>query len=104
MFKNLPCNTRDTGLIPGPGRSHLLWNNKAHVPQPLTLCTATSKPVHLEPVFHNKEATTPQLQKAHKQQQRPAIAKKKKKVNKSKIKTVYKMLNKIDFLDSRKIY
>ena len=22
-----PCNARDTGLIPGQGRSHMLWSN-----------------------------------------------------------------------------
>ena len=25
--KSLPCNTRDLGSIPGPGRSHMPWNN-----------------------------------------------------------------------------
>ena len=25
--KNLPINAEDTGLIPGPGRFHMLWNN-----------------------------------------------------------------------------
>ena len=25
--KNLPANTGDTGSIPGPGRSHMLWGN-----------------------------------------------------------------------------
>ena len=23
VVKNLPCNARDTGLTPGPGRSHI---------------------------------------------------------------------------------
>ena len=27
VVKNLPANARDTGLIPAPGRSHMLWNN-----------------------------------------------------------------------------
>ena len=25
--KNPPCNAGDTGSIPGPGRSHMPWNN-----------------------------------------------------------------------------
>ena len=25
--KNLPANAGDTGSIPGPGRSHVLWSN-----------------------------------------------------------------------------
>ena len=25
--KNLPANAEDMGLIPGPGRSHMLWSN-----------------------------------------------------------------------------
>ena len=33
MVKNLPANTRDMGLIPGSRRSHMPWNNWAHVPQ-----------------------------------------------------------------------
>ena len=27
VFKNLPANAGDTGSIPGPGRSHMLWSN-----------------------------------------------------------------------------
>ena len=27
VVKNSPVNTRDTGSIPGPGRSHMLWSN-----------------------------------------------------------------------------
>ena len=26
-IKNLPANAGDMGFIPGPGRSHLPWNN-----------------------------------------------------------------------------
>ena len=33
VVKNPPCNFRDMGSIPGPGRSHTLWNYKAHGPQ-----------------------------------------------------------------------
>ena len=27
VVKNLPANAADTGSIPGPGRSHMLWSN-----------------------------------------------------------------------------
>ena len=27
VFKNPPCNVGNMGLIPGPGRFHMLWNN-----------------------------------------------------------------------------
>ena len=27
VVKNPPANARDTGLSPGPGRSHMLWSN-----------------------------------------------------------------------------
>ena len=66
MVKNPPANAGDTGLSPGPGRSHMPQGTKperqkywagaleptshnywAHVPQLL-------KPAHLEPVLRNK--------------------------------------------------
>ena len=28
--RNLPCNARDTGVIPGPGRPHMWQDNEAH--------------------------------------------------------------------------
>ena len=36
VVRNLPCNTRDMGSIPGAGRSHVLWSNYARVPQLLS--------------------------------------------------------------------
>ena len=27
VVKNLPVSAEDTGLSPGPGRSHILWSN-----------------------------------------------------------------------------
>ena len=36
--KNPPPNVGDTGLIPGPGRSHMPLSNSASVPQLLSLC------------------------------------------------------------------
>ena len=35
VVKNLPANAGDTGSIPGPGKSHMLWGN-------LSLCVATT--------------------------------------------------------------
>ena len=39
VVKNLPVNAGDIGLIPNPGRLHMLWSNQAHVPQLLSLCS-----------------------------------------------------------------
>ena len=36
MNKNSPANAGDTGLIPGPGTLHMLWNIQACVPQLLS--------------------------------------------------------------------
>ena len=49
MVKNPPANAGDTGLIPGPGRSHMPRSNEARAPQLL-------KPVLLETVFRNKRS------------------------------------------------
>ena len=32
VVKNLPANAGDTGLSPGPGRSHMPWDNKTCAP------------------------------------------------------------------------
>ena len=37
VVKNLPCNARDTGSIPGPGRSLMLLSNEARAPQLMSL-------------------------------------------------------------------
>jgi len=37
VVKNLPANAGDTGSIPGPGKFHMPWGNKAHAPQLLSL-------------------------------------------------------------------
>ena len=44
MVKNPPANAGDMGLIPGPGRSHMPWSNKAHVPQLLSLLSRAHGP------------------------------------------------------------
>ena len=41
--KNPPANSRDTGLIPGPGKFHMPRSNLAHVPQILSPCAATTE-------------------------------------------------------------
>ena len=62
VVKNLPCNAGDTGLIPGPGRSHIPWGNQA--PAPLNLLSGTQELQLLSPweattrtcVLHNKRS------------------------------------------------
>ena len=44
VVKNPPANAGDTGSIPGPRRSHMLWSNKARVPQLLSLCSRACEP------------------------------------------------------------
>ena len=61
MDKNLPADTGDTGLIPGPGRSHVPQRNQAHAPQLMSLCSRDWKPQllkseHLEPVLGDKRS------------------------------------------------
>ena len=94
VVKNPPANAGDTGLSPGPGRSHMPRSNWACTPQLLSPCATTTeahvpgahapqqeKPPQWDthtpqgsvaPAHHNKR-------KAHKRQQRPNAAKKKKK-------------------------
>ena len=47
--KNPPANAGDTGSIPGPGRFHMPWSNKAHVPWLWSLPAATTEPVLWSP-------------------------------------------------------
>ena len=44
VVKNPPANAGDMGLIPGPGRSHMLRSNSAHVPQLLSPRATTTEP------------------------------------------------------------
>ena len=39
VVKNPSAIAGDVDLIPGPGRSHMVWNNKAYAPQLLSLCS-----------------------------------------------------------------
>ena len=62
MVKNLPANAGDTGLIPGPGRSHMPWSSSAHVSQLLRLRSGAREPRLLMPtcpraVLHKRDAT-----------------------------------------------
>ena len=69
VVKNLPCNTRDTCWIPGPGRSHMLQSKEAHVPQLLSPCSATPE-VHTHPRAHALPQEKPPQREAHAPQQR----------------------------------
>ena len=44
VVKNPPANAGDTGSSPGPGRSHMLWGNKARAPQLLSLRSRAHAP------------------------------------------------------------
>ena len=61
MVKNSPANAGDTGLIPGPRRSHMSRSSWARVPQLLSLCSRAREPqllklVCLEPVLRSKRS------------------------------------------------
>ena len=69
----------NTSSVPGPGRSHMPWNNKACVPQLLRLHAlkpvchqrkdCSEKLVHC----HQSSPCSLQLEKAHTQQRRPSV-------------------------------
>ena len=103
VVKNPPANAGDTGSSTGPGRSHMLWGNWARAPQLPSLRSRAHEPQLLSPHATTTEARvprarapqqkkwpqweaphttrkssphSPQLEKAHAQQQRPNAAKK----------------------------
>ena len=107
MVKNPPANAGNMGSIPGPGGSHMLQSSWARAPQLLSLHSGAREPrllsphattaearAPLSPCSTTREATamrsphtamkssprSPQLEKAHVQQQRPNIAKNKIKI------------------------
>jgi len=43
LVKNPSANAGDTGLMPGPGRVHILWRNQARAPQLLSPSTKTTE-------------------------------------------------------------
>ena len=44
VVKNPPANAGDKGLSPAPGRSHMLWSNKARATQLLSLRSRAREP------------------------------------------------------------
>ena len=58
VVKNPPAKARDTGLSPGPGRSHMLQSNEAHEPQLLSLHSRAHEPQLLSPHATTTEART----------------------------------------------
>ena len=59
MVKNPPASARDTGSIPGLGRSHIPWSNEARAPQLLSLCSRARKPQLLSLRATTTEARAP---------------------------------------------
>ena len=59
VVKNPPASAGDTGLIPGPGRSHMPQSNQAHVPQLLSLCPRAHVLQLLSPCATTTEARAP---------------------------------------------
>ena len=57
VVKNLPASEGDTGLIPGPGRSHMPRSNETRAPQLLSLCSTARKPQLLSPCATTTEPT-----------------------------------------------
>ena len=54
VVENPLVNSGDTGLIPGPERSHMPWSNQAHKPQLLSPGAATTEVQVLESLCFNK--------------------------------------------------
>ena len=106
VVKNLPANAGDAGSSPGPGRSHMPWSGWARAPQLLRshepqllspheqqllsphAANAEARvpracvPQQEKPPHHSEECScSPQLKRAHAQQQRPNAAKKTKTKN-----------------------
>ena len=59
MVKHLPANAGDTRLIPGLGRSHMMWGNEAREPQLLGLCSRPQELQLLKPVVLHDEKPAP---------------------------------------------
>ena len=51
VIKNLSASAGDLGMIPGPGRSHVLWGNQACVRQLLNLRSRARELQLLKPTF-----------------------------------------------------
>ena len=79
VLKNLPANAGDTGLSPGPGRSHIPWSNEAHAPQLLSLRSRARepqllKPMRLQSVLRNKRSHCNEKPTHHNEGQPPLVA------------------------------
>ena len=59
MVKSSLASAGDMGSIPGPGRSHVLWNNKDCVPQQLSLFSRAWEQQLLSPYDVTTEAQAP---------------------------------------------
>ena len=57
--KNPLCNAGHKGLIPGPGKSHMLWSNWIWAPQILTTALEPQEPHFLSPHVAATEARMP---------------------------------------------
>ena len=69
VVKNLPANVGDTGLSPGPGRSHMPRSKQACVPQLLSLRSRAREPQLLSPHAATIEACMPRARAP--QQEKP---------------------------------
>ena len=69
MVKNPPANAGDTGSIPDLGRSHMPRNDKAHVPQLLSLDSRAREPQLLSLCATTTEARAPRARAP--QQEKP---------------------------------
>ena len=65
VVRNPPANAGDTGSSPGPGRSHMPWNNSARAPQLLSLRSRAHKPQLLSPRAITTEAHMPRDRAPH---------------------------------------
>ena len=69
VVKNLPAIAGDTGLIPGPGRSHMPQSNSARAPQLPSLHSRAHDPQLLSPCATTIEARAPRARAP--QQEKP---------------------------------
>ena len=60
VVKNLPVNAGDISSIPGLGRSHLPWNNKARAPQ---LESSPCLPQLEKSLHSNEDSVQPKINK-----------------------------------------
>ena len=108
--KNLPANARDTGLMPGPGWSHMPRSKKARAPQLLSLRSRARKPQLLSlqattteacmPRAHTPQQEKPPQGEAHTPQWRvaPACCNERKPACSNKDPTLPKIINRIKSL------